>query len=67
MNITKRCAQHLISPAHFLLSNITLELLKLRPIINQTGTYIYKASKVVAKYVGPPAKNKYILGDTLVS
>ena len=30
-------------------SDITLQQLKLRPIIDQTGTYIYKSSKVVAK------------------
>ena len=38
---------------------ITLYQLKLRPIIDQTGTYIYNASKVVAKYLGPPSKSKY--------
>ena len=46
-------------------SDITLEQLKLRPIIDQTGTYIYKASKVVAKYLGPLAKNDYSIRDTL--
>ena len=39
-------------------SDITLEQLKLHPIIDQTGTYIYKASKVVAK-------NDYSIRDTL--
>ena len=33
------------------------------PIIDQTGTYVYKASKVVAKYLGP--KNDYRIRDTL--
>ena len=47
------------------ISDITLEQLKLRPIIDQTGTYIYKALKVVAKYLGPLAKNKYTIRDTL--
>ena len=47
------------------ISDITLEQLKLRPIIDQTGTYIYKASKVVAKYLGPLAKNEYTIRDTL--
>ena len=37
----------------------------LRPIIDQSGTYIYKASKVVAKYLGPLAKNDYTIRDTL--
>lgn len=30
-----------------------LRILKLRPIIDQTGTYIYNAWKVVAKYPTP--------------
>ena len=47
------------------ISDITLEQLKLRPIIDQTGTYIYKASEVVAKYLGPLAKNEYTIRDTL--
>ena len=47
------------------ISDITLEQLKLRPIIDQTGTYIYKASKVVAKYLSTLAKNKYTIRDTL--
>ena len=47
------------------ISDITLEQLKLRPNIDQTGTYIYKASKVVANYLGPLAKNDYSIRDTL--
>ena len=47
------------------ISDNTLEQLKLRPIIDQTGTYIYKALKVVAKYLGPLAKNEYTIRDTL--
>ena len=46
-------------------SDITLEQLKLRPNIDQTGTYIHKASKFVAKYLGPLAKNDYTIRDTL--
>ena len=74
MNITKRCAQDLIRPVDILQLlrrinlnkfDITLEQLKLRPIIHQTGTYIYKASKVVAKYFGLLAKNEYTIRDTL--
>ena len=45
------------------ISDITLEQLKLHPIIDQTGTY--KASKVVAKYLSPLAKNGYEIRDTL--
>ena len=47
------------------ISDVTLEQLKLRSIIGQTGTYIYKASKVVAKYLGPLAKNDYTIRDAL--
>ena len=47
------------------ISGITLEQLKLRLIIDQTGTYIYKAPKVVAKYLGPLAQNDYTIRDTL--
>ena len=47
------------------ISDITLEQLKLHPIIDQTGTYIYKASKVVAKYLSPLAKKGYEIRDTL--
>ena len=47
------------------ISDITLEKLKLRPIIDQTDTDIYKASKVVAKHLGLLAKNDYTIRDTL--
>ena len=46
-------------------NDITLDKLKLHPIIDQTGTYIYNASKVVAKYLRPVSKNKYSIDDTL--
>ena len=46
-------------------NDITLDKLKWRPIIDQTGTYIYNASKVVAKYLRPLSKNKYSIDDTL--
>ena len=47
-------------------NDITLDKLKWRPIIDQTGTYIYNASKVVAKYLRPLSKNKYSIDDTLI-
>ena len=47
------------------ISDITLEQLMLRIIIDQTSTYIYKASKVVTKYLGLLAKNDYTIRDTL--
>ena len=36
------------------------------PIIDQTGTYIYNASKVVAKYLRSLSKNKYFIDDTVI-
>ena len=47
------------------LEEINVDQLKLRPIIDQTGTYIYNASKVIAKYLKPLAKNEYTISDTL--
>ena len=47
------------------LKNINVDNLKLRPIIDQTGTYIYNASKVVAKYLKTLAKNQFTIIDTL--
>ena len=44
--------------------DISLESLKLRPMIDQTGTYIYSASKVVAKYLSPLSKNEILVTDT---
>ena len=46
------------------LEEINVDQLKLRPIIDQTGTYIYNASKVVAKYLRPLAKNEVTLTGT---
>ena len=37
----------------------------MHPIIDQTGTYIYNASKVVAKYLRPTSKNKFSIDNTL--
>ena len=47
------------------IEDISLESLKLCPIIDQTGTYIYNASKVVAKYLSPLSKNEFSISDTL--
>ena len=47
------------------LDEINIDQLKLRPIIAQTSTYIYNASKVIAKYLKPLAKNEFIISDTL--
>ena len=40
--------------------------MKLRPIIDQTGAYIYDASKIVAQFLKPLARNEFtISSDTL--
>ena len=46
-------------------SDITLEQLKLRSIIDQTDTNTYKTLEVLAKYIGPLAKNDYTTTNTL--
>ena len=38
---------------------IGLDQLKLHPVIDQIRTCIYNASKIPAKYLRPPSKNKY--------
>ena len=43
----------------------SLDSLKLRPIVDQTGTYIYNASKAVVKYLPPLIKNEFSITDTL--
>ena len=45
--------------------NIFLESLKLRPVIDQRGSYIYNASNVIAKYLTPFSKNEFSITDTL--
>ena len=47
------------------LNDITVENLKLRPIIDLTGTYTYNTSKVIANYLRPLSKNQYTISDTL--
>ena len=39
--------------------------MKLRPIIDLTGTYPYNNSKVIANYLRPLSKNQYTISDTL--
>ena len=61
-------------PAHFFatakthkfdtIEYINVEDSKLRPIIEQTGTYIYEASKVVAQFLKPLARNEFTISDT---
>ena len=47
------------------LNDITVENLKLRPIMDLTGTYTYNTSKVIANYLQPLSKNQYTISDTL--
>ena len=47
------------------IKDINIQDLKLRPIIDQTGTYIYNASKVIANYLKLLAKNDFTISDTL--
>ena len=39
--------------------------LKLRPIIDQTGTHLYDCSKVIAQYLQPLAINEFTISGTL--
>ena len=62
-------------PAHFFATakmqkfnnsqDINVKYLKLRPIIDKTGTYIYDASKIVAEFLKPLARNEFTVSDTL--
>ena len=47
------------------IEDINVKDLKLRPIIDQTGTYIYDESKVVAQFLKPLARNEFTISDTL--
>ena len=44
---------------------ITVENLKLHPIIDSTETYTCSASKVIANYLRPLSKNQYTVSDNL--
>ena len=46
--------------------DINIENLKLRLIIDQTGTATYNASKVVANYLRPLTNNKFVIKDCLL-
>ena len=47
------------------LNDITVENLKLRPIINLQGTSTYNTSKVIANYLQTLSKDQYTISDTL--
>ena len=46
------------------IENINVKDLKLKPVIDQIGTYIYDASKVVAEFLKLIARNEFIISDT---
>ena len=46
------------------IKDANLKELKLRPIIDQTATCYYHASKVIANYLKPLAENDYVINDT---
>ena len=47
------------------IQDINIKDLKLRPIRDQTGTYISDASKVVAEFLKPLVRNEFTISDTL--
>ena len=46
------------------LNDITVENLKLRPIIDLTGACTYNTSNVIANYLRPLSKNQYTISGT---
>ena len=38
--------------------------MKLRPIIDQTGTFFYKTGKVIVQYLKPLTKNEFVINNT---
>ena len=46
------------------LFDITVVYLKFRPIIDQTGTFMYNAAKVMSDYLRSLCKNEYSINDT---
>ena len=45
------------------IKHININDLKLRPIIDQTGTHSYNCSKIIAQYLQPLAINEYTISD----
>ena len=46
------------------LNDITVENVKLSPIIDLKGTYTYNTSKAIANYLWPLSNNQYTISDT---
>ena len=47
------------------IDTVNIDDLKFRPVMDQTGTFTYKASKVISRYLSPLCKNEYTIKDTL--
>ena len=47
------------------LDKVTVEKLKFRPIVDQTGTATYDAAKVIGEYLKPLALNEYKINGCL--
>ena len=45
-------------------TQININNLKLRPIINQTGTHLYNCSNIISQYLQPLAINQYTISDS---
>jgi len=45
-------------------NDINLHKLKIRPIIDQTGSCYYNAAKVISEYLKPIAENEFVIKDT---
>ena len=45
------------------IKQININDLKLRPIIDQTGTHLYDCSKIIAQYLQPLAINEYTISE----
>ena len=46
-------------------SPVSMDSPKLHSLVDQTGTYVYNASKVVSKYLCPVTSNEFPITDTL--
>ena len=46
--------------------DITVDNIKLRPIVDQTNTHAHTASKIITDYLQPLAQNEYVINNTLI-
>ena len=49
-----------------LLDDITVDNLKVHPIISQIGTYTYNASRIISQYLKSLCENEYKINDTQI-